>query len=267
MIKFKEFLRECLLNERKDYLDAYTVRRRVNDYRNSIGLPAEDEIPEDAIWQRQIAVEEPKKNQGIQSSVEDEARRRIKIEDDLMTPIDAPNDTDTPRERQDKLINRINQTFSDIHSNRIGSPWNHEDKRLKDTRDNIVNDRKAQLPVLAQKQEELTKEEEKLKQKEKFVGNLGNMIPYEAPQGTTKIVNYLRNFLLGKHTNIMNDWNKNTRQQEEMPWSDFYGTHNIPTKTEFEQTRTFTADPAVAVPQENEQGIRLGRVDYSRKNK
>ena len=42
MIKFKEFLRECLLNERNDFDKEY---RQSNDYRHSIGLPDEDKIP------------------------------------------------------------------------------------------------------------------------------------------------------------------------------------------------------------------------------
>lgn len=48
----------------------------------------------------------------------------------------------------------------------------------------------------------------------------------------------------------------------------FYGTRNNPhTNPDFEQTRTYTVDSDLGPQQENEQGIRLGRVDYSIRNK
>jgi hypothetical protein len=279
MIKFKEFLRECLLNERYDSLNAY---------RHSIGLPDEDTIgrTQDAIWLGHIAVEDPKKNQGIQSSVEDEARRRIKIEDDLMTPIEPPRDTDT-FVRQGKLNQKILNTLADIESRKPDSKGLYSStqtvnfKRLQSTMDNIVSDRKAQFPDLAKEQEELTDTDKKLETKEKVLRGVLKQIPSSPPTGTTKIVDYLKNFLGTMYTGTVNDWNKNMDRQEEMPWNSLYGfnqtivdsgdnskrTEPYKPNPDFEQTRKFTADPALELPQENEQGIRLGRVDYSRKNK
>ena len=279
MIKFKEFLRECLLNERNDFDKEY---RQSNDYRHSIGLPDEDKIPEDAMWLGQIAVEEPKKNQGIQSSVEDEARRRIRIEDDLMTPIEPPRDTD-PFIRQNKLTQKIINTLADIESRKpdsrglVPSTQTVNSRRLQSTMDNIVNDRKAQFPDLAKEQEELDWKREKLKQKSDIVVDLSLLFPppVAAPKGLAKITNYFKNLLNTEVTRIGNDIGDNTKKQEQMPFDIEYGRfeneYGIPVipkfNPEFEQTRTFTADPVLALPQENEQGIRLGRVDYSRKNK
>lgn len=278
MIKFKEFLRECsFIKEQspgvyyqnsQDYQSKAAEKLSKNDYRRSIGLPDEDEIPE-----AEDIILKPT-TQGIQRSVEDEARRRMDIEDTLSIPVEPPfllpNDTDTTRERQDKLRNRIIKSLSNtefaVHDMR--KIEQHNRRRLKQTTDNIVNDRKSQLPDLAKEQDKLSKAAEELKQQEKFVSNLSNMVPYEAPRGTTKIVNYIRNFLNSKHSGIMSDWNVNTAQQEEMPWSNFYGTRNNPhTNPDFEQTRTYTVDSDLGPQQENEQGIRLGRVDYSIRNK
>jgi len=275
MIKFKEFLRECLLNERYDSLNAY---------RHSIGLPDEDTIDrtQDAIWLGHIAVEDPKKNQGIQSSVEDEARRRIRIEDDLMTPVEPPRDTDTFI-RQGKLTQKIIDAESEINSRKPNSKGLYPStqtvnlRRLKQTMDNIVNDRKAQFPDLAKEQEELDWKREKLKQKSDIVGDLSLLFPppVAAPKGLAKITNYFKNLLNTEVTKIGNDIRDNTKKQEQMPFDIEYGRsenqYGIPVipqdKPEFEQTRKFTADPALELPQENEQGIRMGRVDYSRKNK
>lgn len=311
MLKFKEFLRECLLNERKDYLYPSTVKSRVSDYRHSIGLPDEDEIPDVVstdYFSRDPYLRSLGTTKGTERSVEDEARRRIAIEDDLMSSDDPlvlqSINTDTSRERHDKLSNKIIKHISDITFE--GDPNRYERKnnneyslqkigfdaldqrlraknRLQATMDNIVNDRKTQFPDLAKEQEKLTDTEEKLKTKEKVVSTLLDKIPDEAPIGTTKIVNYLKNFIGTIHSGVMSDLFQNSDKQEEMPWSKVYGTgldqrihmggrssdpiEPYKTKPEFEQTRTFTADPALALPQENEQGIRLGRVDYSRKNK
>jgi hypothetical protein len=275
MKSFKQFLRECLLNERYDSLNAY---------RHSIGLPDEDTIgrTQDAIWLGHIAVEDPKKNQGIQSSVEDEARRRIRIEDDLMTPVEPPRDTDTFI-RQNKLTQKIIDAESEINSRKPNSKGLYPStqtvnlKRLQSTMDNIVNDRKAQFPDLAKEQEELDWKREKLKQKSDIVGDLSLLFPppVAAPKGPAKITNYFKNLLNTEVTKIGDDISDNTKKQEQMPFDIEYGRfenkYGIPVipqdKPEFEQTRKFTTDPALALPQENEQGIRLGRVDYSRKNK
>ncbi len=284
MKSFKEFLRECLLNERYNPL---------NVYRNSIGLPDEDTIgrTQDAIWLGHIAVEDPKKNQGIQSSVEDEARRRIKIEDDLMTPVEPPRDTDTFI-RQGKLTQKIIDVESEINSRKPNNKGLYPStqtvnlRRLKQTMDNIVNDRKAQFPDLAKEQEELDWKREKLKQKANVVNSLNALLPPPViplnmaaplvePTRLDKITNYFKNLLNTEVTKIGDDIRDNTKKQEQMPFDIEYGRfenkYGVPVipqfNPEFEQTRTFTDDSVLELPQENEQGIRLGRVDYSIRNK
>ena len=277
MIKFKEFLREySFIKEQPsdDYWRAITKVAK-NNYRHSIGLPDEDEIPQDA------KLELPTK--GIQRSVEDEARRRMSIEDTLSIPVEPPfllpNDTDTTRERNDKLTNRIIDSLSNtqLSAHDMFKVESDKQRRLRQTTDNIVNDRKAQLPNLAKEQEELIKAEKKLKQKRDIVGNLAGRLPHSVakPKGPAKIVSYFKNLLDTEYNLISSDIFDNIEKQEDTPWSLSYGSSVGPyggpetgkPNPEFEQTRTFTADPAVAVPQENKQGIRLGRVDYSRKNK
>jgi len=279
MIRFKEFLRECSFIEEQasaiagDYYWNERNKLAKNDYRHSIGLPDEDEISQDT---KLTSVP-----QGIQPLVKDEARRRIAIENDVMLadvelPFLMPDDTDTPRERKDKLTNRITNSLSKEVAARN---MTYKDKskieqdnqrRLRQTTDNIVNDRKAQFPDLAKEQEELTDTDKKLETKEKVVRGVLKQIPASSP----------KNFIGTIYSGIVNDWNKNMDRQEQMPWNSLYGlnktivgsdgseyTEPYKTNPDFEQTRTFTADPILARPQENEQGIRLGRVDYSRKNK
>jgi len=282
MKSFKEFLRECLLNERYDSL---------NDYRHSIGLPDEDIIDrtQDAIHLQHIAMEDPKKNQGIQSSVEDEARRRMAIEDDVMRqdepfPFEPRQDWNTPSTKAAIVTSKIQKAILDMNT---GNPKNHGSvyaRRLKQTMDNIVNDRKVQFPDLAKEQEELDWKREKLKQKRNVVATLSNLlpppvIPPSAPSppvaATNNTINYFKNLLDTEFNKISKDVTKNTEKQNQMPFSMEYGRfenkYGVPVipqfNPEFEQTRTFTDDSDLASPQENEQGIRLGRVDYSRKNK
>lgn len=287
MIKFKEFLRECSFIEEQSTGEVYWSRLNKlakNDYRHSMGLPDEDEIQQDT---KLTPVP-----QGIQPSVKDEARRRIAIEDDVMLadvelPFLIPQDTDTPRERKDKLTNRITNSLSmevaarNMTDKDMSKIKQDNQKRLRQTTDNIVNDRKAQFPDLAKEQEELTDTDKKLETKEKVLRGVLNQIPASPPIGTTKIVNYLKNYIGTMYRGTVNDWYKNMERQTEMPWNSLYGLNptivnsgdnsqeTVPytPNPDFEQTRIFTADPVVAVPQENEHGIRLGRVDYSRKNK